>query len=83
MLTIMGISARDHGFSFEGTRAVITKKMESNPRRISGVDIELHFPDISYSSKHKKILEIISKTCPVALSLHPELKQSIQLFFKD
>lgn len=83
MLTIMGISGREHGFSIDGTRAIVIKKMESNPRRISEVDIELHFPEISYSAKHKKIIEIISKTCPVAMSLHPDLKQTIHLFFKD
>lgn len=83
MLTIMGISAREHQFSIDGAKADITKVMASNPRRISEVHIEITFPEISYTPKQKKILEIISKTCPVALSLHPDLKQDVKLIFKD
>ena len=83
MLTIMGISAREHQFSIDGAKADITKVMASNPRRISEVHIAITFPEISYTAKQKKILEIISKTCPVALSLHPDLKQDVKLIFKD
>jgi uncharacterized OsmC-like protein len=83
MLTIMGIAAREHGFTIDGTKAEITKTMASDPRRISEVKIVLTFPDISYTDRQKKILEKISKTCPVALSLHPDLKQDVQLIFKD
>lgn len=81
MLTIMGISAREHQFSIDGAKADITKVMASNPRRISEVHIEITFPEFSYTPKQKKILEVISKTCPVALSLHPDLKQEIKLVF--
>lgn len=83
MLTIMGIAAREHSFTIDGTKAEITKTMASDPRRISEVKIVLTFPDISYTDRQKKILEKISKTCPVALSLHPDLKQDVQLIFKD
>lgn len=81
MLTIMGIAAQEHGFSIDGTKASVSKLMNSDPRRIGGITIELVFPDIEYSDKHKKILHHISKTCPVALSLHPDLVQDVQLFF--
>lgn len=83
MLTIMGISASEHGFSIDGTRAEVTKLMKSDPRRIGGVTIELYFPPNNYSPKQRKILEIISRTCPVALSLHPDLKQEVNLHFND
>lgn len=83
MLTIMGIAAREHGFSIDGAKASVSKTMESNPRRIAGIGINIIFPEISYSAKHKKILEIISKTCPVAMSLHPDLKQDVHLHFID
>jgi uncharacterized OsmC-like protein len=83
MLTIMGISAREHQFSIDGAKADITKVMASNPRRISEVHIEITFPEFNYTPKQKRILEVISKTCPVALSLHPDLKQEIKLIFKD
>jgi putative redox protein len=81
MLTIIGIAARTHSFSIDGTEAVVTKIMLSNPRRIGEVKIEYNFPDIEYTEKEKKIIEIAGRTCPVALSLHPDLVQTIEFHF--
>ena len=80
-LTIMGIAARTHGFSIDGTEAEITKVMYSNPRRIGEVVIDYRFPDINYSEKEKEIIERAGRTCPVALSLHPDLIQTINFHF--
>jgi putative redox protein len=82
MLTIIGIAARTHGFNIDGTEAVVTKVMLSNPRRIGEVIIGFNFPDIVYTEKQKDIIELAARTCPVALSLHPDLKQSITFNFK-
>jgi uncharacterized OsmC-like protein len=83
MLTIMGISARTHGFSIDGTRVAITKIMETNPRRVVEVIVDLTFPHNSYSPKERKLLELAAKECPVANSLHPDLKQTIKFSFKE
>jgi putative redox protein len=80
-MTIMGIAARTHGFSIEGTVAEVTKVMYSNPRRIGEVHIDYYLPDIHYSDKEKKIIEAAGKSCPVALSLHPDLRQVIHYHF--
>ena len=80
-LTIMGIAARTHGFSIDGTEATVTKVMYSNPRRIGEIHIEYHLPDVVYTDKQKKIIEIAGRTCPVALSLHPDIKQVISFHF--
>jgi len=77
MLTIMGISAREHGFNIDGTKVKIWKMMESNPRRVGEIKIELSFPKNNYSEKEKKFIEKAAFTCPVNLSLHPELKKTI------
>ena len=82
MLTIIGIAARTHGFSIDGTEATVTKIMYSDPRRIGEIHIEYHFPEIAYTEKQKKIIEAAGRTCPVALSLHPDLKQEINFNFK-
>lgn len=82
MLTIMGIAANEHGFSIDGANAAVTKVMYSNPRRIGEIHIDISFP-VTYSNKHKKIIAHASKTCPVAMSLHPELKQVIRLNFPE
>lgn len=77
MVTIMGIAAKNHDINIDGTKLEITKLMASDPRRISGVDVKLIMPPISYSKKARKILEAAGRTCPVALSLHPDLVQNI------
>ena len=81
-MTIMGIAARTHGFSIEGTEAEITKIMFSNPRRIGEIHIEYYLPDIEYTEKEMKIIEAAGRTCPVALSLHPDLVQNIRFHYK-
>jgi uncharacterized OsmC-like protein len=77
MLTIIGIAARTHGFNIDGTKLNITKIMASDPRRVSEVVLEFQFPHNNYSAKEKEIILLAAKGCPVARSLHPDLKQSI------
>ena len=78
IMTIMGIKARDKGIDLDGTRIEITKIMNTEPRRIGEIQVTFYFPDKSYAEKDKKLLEAVSKTCPVALSLHPDIRQTIQ-----
>lgn len=77
MITIMGIASRSHGFSIDGATWTTTKVMAENPRRISEIITELTFPQNNFTESHKRVIEHISRTCPVALSLHPELKQTV------
>ncbi|MBN1340796.1 MAG: OsmC family protein [Bacteroidales bacterium] len=81
MITIMGIAAQEHGFDIDGTQAKIWKIMASGPRRVGEVKIELTFPKNKYSEKEKKIIEKSAYTCPVFLSLHPDLKKTIEFIF--
>jgi putative redox protein len=76
MLTIMGIAARTHGINIDNTRASVTKIMEANPRRIGEILIAFKFPG-EYSDKEKKILEQACFACPVSISLHPDLKKTV------
>ncbi len=76
MLTIMGIAAESRGIDIAGTKLSITKIMAADPRRIGEIKIEFHFP-AEYDDKFKRILENAAETCPVAKSLHPDLKQTI------
>ena len=77
MLTIVGIAARTHGFNIDGTAAEITKIMGENPRRVTEILVNLQFPANNYSDREKEIIERSAKTCPVAYSLHPDIKQAI------
>ncbi len=81
MLTIIGITARSHGFNIDGTTAEITKVMAENPRRVSEIYVNLQFPANNYSEKERAIIERSAKTCPVAYSLHPDIKQEIAFYY--
>jgi uncharacterized OsmC-like protein len=79
MMTIMGIKARDKGLDLTDTTIETTKIMSSEqPRRIDEIIVEFTFPKNNFSEKDKAILESVTKTCPVALSLHPSIKQSVK-----
>ena len=82
MITIIGIAARTHGFDIDGTTARVTKVMGNDPRRVIEIIIKLEFPRNTYSDKEIKIIEHIVKNCPVAKSLHPDLKQTTHIFYK-
>ena len=79
MMTIMGIKARDKGLDLVGTTIETTKIMSSDPRRIGEIIVEITFPKNDFSEKDKAIFTAITKSCPVALSLHPDLKQTIRV----
>lgn len=77
MITVVGIAAATHGFSIDGTKLKITKIMAANPRRIAELVVEMDFPATGYSDKEKEIIRKTAITCPVALSLHPDVKQTL------
>jgi uncharacterized OsmC-like protein len=76
MMTIMGITSRTHGINIDGTTAATTKIMAANPRRVSEIQISFKFPG-TYTEKEQKILENAALTCPVYLSLHPDLVKTV------
>ena len=77
MLTIMGIAASTHGFVIDGTEMHITKIMAANPRRVAGVKVEFTMPKNNFTDDQKKIIDRAARTCPVALSLSPEINQEV------
>ncbi|MDR1582125.1 MAG: OsmC family protein [Prevotellaceae bacterium] len=83
ILTIMGIAANTHGFSIDGASMETTKVMGSGPRRVAELIIKITFPHNRYSQKELKILETSAKECPVANSLHPDLKRTVSFVFKE
>jgi len=82
MLTIMGIASRTHGIQMDGTKITVTKIMVPNPRRVSEVHITFDMPDVIYTEKEKSILVNAAQTCPVALSVHPDIKQVLTFNYK-
>ena len=81
MLTVMGIAANTHSIDLVGMTLKTTKIMASNPRKVSEVIVEFTINGKNYSEKEKTILEKAALTCPVALSLHPDVKQTVHFSF--
>lgn len=84
MMTIMGIVAeRDDRIDLKGTEIEITKIMATNPRRI--IKIQVHFTMVSAAeldAPQKAKLQRAALTCPVALSLHPDIEQEVSFDWK-
>ena len=81
MMTVMGIKARDINVDFTGATASVTKIMNADPRRIGTIDIVFDM-NIATDQKNKTILEKTAMTCPVFLSLHPEIEKRIAFNWK-
>ena len=82
MISIMGIvSKRDNIKSSEGAVAEVTKVMYAEPRRIGEIHVKITMPANKYSEKERKILENAAYTCPVAKSLHPDIKQVVEFVY--
>jgi len=81
MVTIMGILANRDSVSLDGLTWEVTKIMQASPRKISEIVIDFHWEnpinDVSMIQKLKNA----AKTCPVALSLDPEIKQTLKFDF--
>lgn len=76
MFTIMGIKANQMNINFDGSTASVTKIMQSEPRMISKIIIDFQM-NISTDDKNKTILERAAHTCPVYLSLHPDIQKEV------
>ena len=82
MTTVMGICAEKGGFKMPNSTAKITKIMSTDPRKIKEIKVELNFEENSLTDTQKNKLISVGKNCPVAKSLHPDIKQSILFHFK-
>jgi putative redox protein len=81
MMTLMGIAAKNHNFPFTKATIEVTKIMAENPRRVGEIICKVKVGDTGYGEKEVRILKMAALTCPVAKSLHPEIKQDISFEF--
>ncbi|MEG0518018.1 MAG: OsmC family protein [Bacteroidales bacterium] len=82
MLTIMGMSAGTYGFNLDGTTIETEKIMGTNPRRVIEIKIDFHFPaNNNYTDQQKRVIESAARTCPVANSIHPDIKKTITFHY--
>lgn len=76
MFSIMGIKARSMEIDLNDSSAEVTKIMQAEPRKISEIIVTFEMK-ISIDEKSKMILERAAMTCPVFLSLHPDIKKTV------
>lgn len=74
-MTIIGIYGQSHNVDVTGTTMEITKTMSKDPRRIGKIEVTFHMPKRNYSEKEKTMIERAAHTCPVHLSLSPDVEQ--------
>jgi putative redox protein len=79
MITTMAIKAADMQLNFDGTKIHVTKIMSTDaPRRIAGINAELHFTNkFTPTEEQKEQLIRIARSCPVEKSLHPDVKLNV------
>lgn len=81
MMTIMAIKAKDLNVDLVGTTLEVTKMMQAEPRKISKIEVVLNLPEV-WDAKTKILLERAAMTCPVFLSLHPDIEKAVTFHWK-
>lgn len=77
MMTLMGMLAEREGINLTGLKSEVVKIMASNPRKIAEIQITFSHPNLQATEiQHKKLMNA-ALTCPVALSLSDQVKQTI------
>lgn len=85
IITTMAIFARRDDIELKGSEMDVTKVMSDQfPRRIARIEVDITLrsdtlPDETTRTK----LEKIAHTCPVALSLHPDVEQAIRIRWEE
>jgi uncharacterized OsmC-like protein len=74
MVSIMAIKTRDLDLELKDSTLEVTKIMQAEPRKIAKIVVVLNM-SIATSDKNKTILERAAMTCPVLLSLHPDIEK--------
>jgi putative redox protein len=74
MITIMGIYCQENGYHFEFAEAKVTKIMETNPRRIGKINIEMDLSGNNWDEKTEKKVISAGKACPVAKTLSDDVE---------
>ena len=82
ILTVIGIVSKQIKYDLTNTTSSVKKIMGDNPRRIVEIEVKIEFSQ-STDSKKRAIIEKTALNCPVAKSLHPDIKQNISFIWPD
>ena len=81
MVSIMAIKTKDLDIDLKDSTLSVTKIMQAEPRKIAKIIVELNL-SIATTEKNKTILERAAMTCPVLLSLHPDIEKEVTFNWK-
>lgn len=81
MITTIAIMAEGKGIMIDKMEARVIKHMASDPRRVQRIEIHLTVKGNDLGDKEKIMIERTARTCPVAISLHPDLVQDFHFSF--
>jgi uncharacterized OsmC-like protein len=82
IITTMGIYAQLKEFSISSISADTYKIMQSNPRMISKIKIDLRIElGADATDRNQEGLSRIVNSCPVSKSLHPDIEQEVTIEF--
>lgn len=81
MISIMAIKSRDTHIDLVGSTVEVTKIMNPEPRKIARIIIVMNMA-VNPDQKTKTILERSAMTCPVFLSLHPDIEKDVTFNWK-
>lgn len=81
MMTVMGILAQREGIVLTGLTSEVAKIMHNNPRKIDEIQISFTHSGLVATEVQKEKLRRAALTCPVALSLSENIKQTISFDF--
>jgi len=82
IVTTMAIVAERHEWDLTSCTFEVTKHMSTEgPRRIAQIDVTITMPAF-LAPNERALLERVAHTCPVTLSLHPDLVQNVVFEYK-
>jgi len=82
-VTTMAIAVEREGVRLDGTRVYAEKHMSTDPpRRIAKIVMRIDFPN-GIEAPYRSRLENIARACPVARSIHPDIKLDVTLTYPD
>ena len=82
ILTVIGIVSKQINYDLTNTKSSVKKLMGDNPRRIVKIEVKIEFSN-SADSRTRSIIEKTALNCPVAKSLHPDIKQNISFVWPN
>jgi putative redox protein len=81
-VTTMALAASREGIPFGEAKATVEKRMTPPPRRIGELVLQIQMP-AGLSKAQRARLEEAAHGCPVARSLHPDLKLPVTFTYPD